>query len=595
MSVLYRQPIVTVLGHVDSGKTTLLDKIRGTAVQLREAGGITQHIGASLFPRETVENICGPLLRKFDFEMVVPGLLVIDTPGHEVFRNLRARGGSASDIAVVVVDLTKGFQPQTHESLQILVDRKVPFLVAANKIDLIHGWKYQGTLSVVESLPKQESAVRSILVDKLYDIIAPLSSYGFEAERFDQVKDFKRTIALVPVSAVTGEGVREVLTVLVGLVQRFMLKKLEVDYSGPARGTILEVSEQIGFGTVLRAIHVDGLLESGYRLAIASRRGPKVRKIRALLLPAPLDEIRDPRKKFKRVERISPASGIIIASPDTEDVYAGSPFYAFDDETDSSEFLEAIEKEISSIRIETDAEGVIIKADTLGSLEALVEYCGRKSVPLRKTDVGPVSRNDVVEASVVKKMDEFRGAILAFNVDTFPDAKAEADLQKVPIFRGDILYRVVDEYADWASRAHARERERLLSSFVFPGKLEILEGFVFRRSEPAIFGVRVDKGRIKPKYPLVRSDGRKVGKIHQVQEKGESIPEASEGMEVAVSVRGIVVGRDVKEGDILYVDVPSPHAKALFTEFYDDLNADERKALEELAKVKRVSDPLFGY
>jgi len=122
---------VAVLGHVDSGKTSLLDKIRGTGVQGREAGGITQHIGASFLPSETIQQMCGQLATKLkNPEQDVPGLLVIDTPGHEVFTNLRTRGGSAADIAILVVDTNRGFQPQTNESLKILQARKVPFVVA---------------------------------------------------------------------------------------------------------------------------------------------------------------------------------------------------------------------------------------------------------------------------------------------------------------------------------------------------------------------------------------------------------------------------------------------------------------------------------
>ncbi len=338
----YRQPIVTMLGHVDSGKTLLLDKIRGTAVQAREAGGITQHIGASLFPKETVVGMCGNSLQHYKFQMVVPGLLIIDTPGHEVFRNLRVRGGSASDISVLVVDITKGFQPQTHESLRILISRKVPFMIAANKVDLIHEWKDQKTLSIEKSMESQSSRSIELLNEKIFDVVAALTTYGFEGERYDRVKDFKKTVAIVPVSAVTGEGVQELLTVLVGLVQRFMLKRFEVDYKGPARGSVLEVSEYPGLGTVLKAIHVDGILRSGYEIALASPDLSLVTGIKAILIPAPLDEIRDPRKKFKHVEEILPASGIIISVSDPADVYAGSPFYAFPKDVDPTPYVEEI-------------------------------------------------------------------------------------------------------------------------------------------------------------------------------------------------------------------------------------------------------------
>jgi translation initiation factor 5B len=527
--------------------------------------------------------------------MRVPGLLIIDTPGHEVFRNLRVRGGSASDISILVVDVMRGFQPQTHESLQILISRKVPFLIAANKVDMIHGWRNQKTLSITASLKAQEEEVKRVLEERISDILYALSTYNFEAERFDRVKDFKRTVAIVPVSAVTGEGIQELLTILVGLTQRFMLKRLEVDYQGPAKGSVLEVTEQVGLGTVLRAIHTDGVLRVGYQVALAHPGGPLVTSVKALLMPAPLEEIRDPRKRLMSVEEVYPASGVIISAPDIEGVYSGSPFYAFPKEVDPAPFLEEIEKEVSAVMIETDMVGVVVKADTLGSLEAIVDYCRSKDILVRMADVGPVSKRDVVEASVVKKMDELKGVLLSFNVPILPDAEEEAERMGIPIFSGDVLYRIVDDYLGWSSEAFLRERRRKLESLVMPGKIEVLKGFIFRRSEPAIFGVRVLKGVIKPKYSLIRADGKKIGVISQIQERGESRGEAGKGMEVAISIRETVVGRDFKEGDILYVDLPANDAKQLLSEFYQDLDGDRKDLLHELVELKRRSDPLWAY
>jgi len=303
-----------VVNGVVAHNTSLLDKIRGTAVQLREAGGITQHIGASMFPPETLREICGPLLEKFGFEIIVPGILVIDTPGHEVFSNLRRRGGSASDIAILVVDITKGFQPQTHESLQILMQRRVPFLVAANKVDLIYGWRPSGTLSILEALRRQSSETLIHLEERLGYIISALNTYRFDADRFDRVRDFRRTVAIVPVSAKTGEGIQELLTILIGLVQKFLINRLEVDINKPGSGTILEVSSEHGLGKVVKAIHIDGTVRVGDTFIAVGRDGIVERRIRSILMPAPLDELRDPRKRFRQVETSYPAAGIIIVA-----------------------------------------------------------------------------------------------------------------------------------------------------------------------------------------------------------------------------------------------------------------------------------------
>jgi len=574
--------------------TTLLDKIRGTAVQVREAGGITQHIGASLFPKETLEEICRPLLKKFNFKVTVPGILVIDTPGHEVFSNLRRRGGSASDIAILVVDINKGFEPQTHESMQILIDRKVPFLVAANKIDLIYGWKPQNTYSILESLSKQDKETLIRIEEKIAYIISALNTYNFNADRFDRVRDFKKTVSIIPISAKTGEGVQELLTILIGLVQRFMLHKLKVDLSKPGYGVILEVSSEYGLGKVIKAIHLDGIIKVGDTLVAGGSNGIVTRKIRSILMPAPLDEIRDPRKRFKNIDISYPAAGIIITAPELDEVYAGSPFYSIGKKGNVNEYINKVIQEISLIKIESDKIGVIIKADTLGSLEAFISQCKRLGIPVRRTDVGPVSKRDIVEADIVKKFDELRGVVLAFNVNILDDAKELADSKGVKIFTGNILYRILEDYQGWILEVYNRRRKTEFEKLVKPGKFMVLEGYIFRRSKPAIFGIRVLGGKIKQKHKVIRGDGKYIGIIHQIQSMGKNIDEAKKDMEVAISIREAVIGKDFNEGDILYIDIPEDHARKLLKDYYSELSEDEREVLDEVISIKRKSNPLWG-
>lgn len=574
--------------------TTLLDKIRGTGVQLREAGGITQHIGASLFPKETLEVMCRPLLKQYRFQLRVPGLLVIDTPGHEVFTNLRRRGGSAADIAILVIDITKGFQPQTHESIQILISRKVPFLIAANKVDLIHGWKPQKTLSILESLKHQNVETKAYMEERIANIIAALSTYKFEADRFDRIRDFKRTVAIIPVSAKTGEGIQELITVLIGLVQKFMLDKLEVDTSKPGQGVILEVTSEVGFGTVLRAIHIDGVIKKGDFLVTMSPDGPVISKIKAILMPAPLDELRDPRKKFSSIDVSYPAAGIIISASDIDNVYAGSPFYSVPTTYNIRPFVESVIKEVSAIRIDTDKIGVIVKADTLGSLEAMVDQCKRKGIPVRKADVGIVSKKDVLDASVVQMKDYIRGVILAFNVSIHEDAIELAKTKQIKIFTGNILYRIIEDYQSWIIQWMENKRKRELEKMILPGKIQVLEGYIFRHSKPAIVGIRVLAGRIKPKYPLINIEGKRIGKIHQIQERGVALSEAKKDMEVAISIREAIVGRHFDEGDILLVDIPEDHVKKLLKEYKGELTLDDIKVINELIEIKRRSNPLWA-
>ena len=583
-----------VVGNIIVHNTTLLDKIRGTAVQLREAGGITQHIGASLFPKKTLEAIAGELLTRYRFELKVPGLLVIDTPGHEVFTNLRRRGGSAADMAILVVDVMKGFEPQTHESIQILISRKVPFLVAANKVDMLYGWKSQPTLSILESLMKQRNEVIYQLEEKIAYIVSALNTYKFDADRFDRIKDFSKTIAIIPLSAKTGEGIRELTTILIGLIQRFMLGQLKVDLNKPGYGVVLEVSKETGLGTVLKAIHLDGVVRVSDTLITAGSEGLIISRIRSLLLPAPLDEIRDPRHKFKSIKESNPASGILVSAPDIGDAYSGAPFYSVTGEVDVSKYEDLVLKEIKAIKIDTEKIGVIVKADTLGSLEAIINHMKRKNIPIRKADVGPISKRDVVEADIVKNIDENRGVVLGFNIGILGDAEEYIQSKKIPVFRGNILYKIIDDYLAWIAEEAFRKRRDMFKSLVRPGKIQILEGFIFRRSKPAIFGVRVLAGVIRQKYSVINNEGRRIGRIHQIQDKGKNIPEAVKDMEVAISIREAVVGKDLYENDILYIDLPEEDARKLSKEFYDMLSTDERDVLHETIMVKRKSNPAWA-
>jgi len=292
-----RQPIVAVLGHVDSGKTSLLDRIRGTGVQGREAGGITQHIGASFLPIETIKEICGILYKKLEqSENKVPGILVIDTPGHEVFTNLRSRGGSAADIAILVVDVNRGFQPQTNESLKILQNRKVPFVVALNKCDQISGWRKSESSFISQVLKEQDASVQADLDQKIYDVVGTLSILGYQSEAFYRVKDYKSEIAIVPISARSGVGIPELLSVLVGLTQQYLSKRLNQEEKDP-RGIVLEIKDEVGLGHTANIILIDGTIKKENSIVVAKRDSVIVIKPKALLLPKPLDEMRDPRDK----------------------------------------------------------------------------------------------------------------------------------------------------------------------------------------------------------------------------------------------------------------------------------------------------------
>jgi len=586
---------VAVLGHVDSGKTSLLDKIRGTGVQAREAGGITQHIGASYLPTETLKTVCGPLFTKMSGEsQEIPGLLVIDTPGHEIFTNLRARGGSAADIAILVIDVNRGFQPQTNESLKILQSRKVPFVIALNKVDMVSGWKKTSTKFISQSVKEQDPSVQTALDELLYNVVGTLSILGYNSEAFYRVKDFTKEVAIVPVSARTGEGMPELLAVLVGLTQQYMQKKLD-QAEKPTRGIVLEVKEEIGLGMTANIILIDGNLRKGDSIVVAKRDSVIITKPKAILLPKPLDEMRDPRDKFRPVNEVVAAAGIKIASPDLEGVLPGSPVYAATNDQQIEEFKKLIESEMKSVFIKTDTKGVILKCDTIGSLEAITDMLKRQNVPVTIADIGPVTRRDVMEALAIKEHDRHLGVLIAFNVRILQDAQEEADTNHIRIFHDQVIYSLIDNYLNWVQEDTANEENAIFQELTPICKFTFLKGYIFRKSNPAVFGVRVDVGLLKQKISIMNSDGRKVGIVHQIQDSGKSINVAKKGQEVAVSIQNVTIGRQISEEEIFFSLPPSHEAKLLLKTFSHKLNPEEFDVLKKIIEIQRNKNPAYGY
>jgi len=586
---------VAVLGHVDSGKTSLLDKIRGTGVQGREAGGITQHIGASFLPTATIKGMCGQLYDKLTkTEHEVPGLLVIDTPGHEVFTNLRTRGGSAADIAILVVDTNRGFQPQTSESLKILQARKVPFVIALNKVDQIPGWRKVDTPYITQAIKQQDQFMQTTIDEQIYNVVGTLSILGYQSEAFYRIQDFSKEIAIVPVSARTGVGIPELLTVLVGLTQQYLQKRLTQEEK-PSRGIILEVNDEVGLGTTANMILIDGQMKKGDSVIVAKRDSVIVTKPKAILLPKPLDEMRDPRDKFKPVSQVEAAAGIKIASPDLEGVLPGSTVYVTSDESKIEEFKKIIESEMKSVFVSTETNGVIIRCDTIGSLEALTEMLRRAQVPIAKADIGPVTRRDVMEAKVVKDNDRHLGVVLAFNVKIFPDAQEEAENNHIKIFSDKVIYSLIDNYTNWVTEDSANEDDAIFGEITPICKFTFLKGYIFRNSNPAVFGIRVDVGKVRQKIPIMNKQGRKIGVVHQLQDGKKSISIATQGQEVACSIQDVMIGRQILEEDVFYSLPKSSEAKLLIERFSHKLSSEEQTVLNEILEIQRKSDAAYGY
>ena len=575
-----RQPILSVLGHVDSGKTTLLDNIRESKIVEGEAGGITQMIGATEIPLNTVENVCGDLLQQLDTDLTIPGLLFIDTPGHAAFSSLRKRGGSISDIAVLVIDVEEGVQPQTEEAIKILKDSQTPFVIAFNKIDMIPGWKTEDEC-FSRNLKNQSESIKQKLDEEIYELMADLNDYGFVIDRFDRVDNFTEKIGVVPISAKTGEGLPELLMVVSGLAQNYLSDQLEVE-EGDGKATVLEVSEQKGFGKTIDVIHYDGMIRKNDKLVFGTAEGPEVTDIRALLKPRPLKEIRLD-KQYEEVEQVSPASGIKIAGKDLSNVVSGAPVRTG---TDIEKLKEEVRKELETSDYDIQTSGVIVKADSLGSLEALMREIDEMDIRVQKAEVGPIRKSDIIE---VENEEPVERAILSFNSAATDEAEQLAESKDIRIFQSSVIYEILDDYSKWKKEAEEERRMESLANVSRPAEIRTLQDHVFRSSNPVVIGMTVVEGVLN-QGSLMTEDGEKVGRIKSIQDDNESLDKAEKGDQVALSIANASLERDFEAGDHLYVDINSEDYRKL-QHLEDLLSKGEKKALEKIVEIKDSVDP----
>ncbi|MFH1510880.1 MAG: translation initiation factor IF-2 [Candidatus Woesearchaeota archaeon] len=582
-----RSPICTVLGHVDHGKSKLLDRIRGSAIVEAEAGGITQAIGASFIPLDVIRKICGSLLDSLKVTITIPGLLFIDTPGHAAFTSLRRRGGALADIAVLVVDLNEGFMPQTKEAVEILKASKTPFIVAANKVDLLPGWQDKSE-TLIENIRQQYSGVQEALDKRLYEIVGSLANFQINAERLDRVEDFTKQVVIIPVSAKFGAGIPEVLMILTGLAQRYLETCLKCDVDGPAKASILEVKEEKGFGCTVDVIIYDGTLKVNDTIVIGGIDRPVVAKVKALLEPMPLQEMRDKKAKFQKVKHVVAATGVKIAGPGLDGVVAGMPLQVATLQN-LEEVKREVQLEVKEALVESDAEGVIVKSDTLGSLEALSKLLREKGVMIRKAAVGNITKKDLAEAESNFEKDPLLAVVLGFNVKD----ESGICMDHAKVITSDIIYKLIEDLEVWQSLVVKSQESAELGNLIRPAKFMIMKGYVFRQNNPAVVGVDVELGTVRSGMPVMNSDGKLLTRIKSIQADQETVDKAERGKQVAVAMDNVTVGRQIHEGDVLYSSVPEEDFRKL-KEYKKLLSDDEKGCLREIATIMRRSSPVWG-
>ncbi|PPQ81088.1 hypothetical protein CVT25_014551 [Psilocybe cyanescens] len=585
-----RSPICCILGHVDTGKTKLLDKIRQTNVQEGEAGGITQQIGATYFPVDAIKTKTAVLNRENQQEYKIPGLLVIDTPGHESFTNLRSRGSSLCNIAILVVDIMHGLEAQTLESLRLLRDRKTPFIVALNKIDRIYGWDPTPDGAFQESLAKQSRTVQREFEDRVAKTVVAFAEEGLNACLYYDNKNLGRNVSLVPTSAITGEGVPDMIMLLVNLTQQRMSDRLM--YLSELECTVLEVKVIEGLGTTIDVVLSNGILREGDRIVVCGLNGPIVTQVRALLTPQPLRELRI-KSAYVHHKEVKAALGVKITAPDLEKAIAGSRLLVVGPDDDEDELKEEVMSDLTTLfeNIDKSGRGVCVQASTLGSLEALLDFLKSSKIPVSGINIGPVFKRDVMRSATMLEKAKELACILCFDVPVDKEAERLADEMGIRLFRADIIYHLFDAFKAYNAEITEAKRKDAAPQAVWPCRLKVIAAFCKR--DPIILGVDILDGTLRIGTPLcvVKIDpvtGKKdiidLGKITSLEINHKTfdiVKKSQAGAGVAVKIEHAVYqsakmfGRHFDEKDEILSHITRQSIDVLKTSFKADVSNEE--------------------
>jgi len=576
-----RQPIVTVAGHVDHGKTSILDKIRGTSIQTGEAGGITQKISFTTLPKENIAQRAQTILDKFKIPLEIPGLLFIDTPGHAAFTNMRKHGGSLADIAVLVIDINDGIKPQTAEVLQILKAAHTPFIIALNKIDNISGWQTSPDLLSLNSLERQALNVKTNFEEKFYTIIGSLHSHGITADMYSKIDDFTKSVAIVPCSARTGEGISEILAMITALSQKYLKDKISC--KDQAKGVVLEV-KKTKIGNFLEIILYDGCLKITDEIAIASLDNePITTKIRTMQEALPLN------KGYATVKEASAATGLKLQIISKEEVFPGMPIQVITLENTLEKITQTFSKEISE-EIQTQNTGIIAKADSLGSLQALLVLLKQSGIPVLKASIGPISKKDVYSCNAIQEEED--KIIIGFNVTPLEEIENLDETKKIKIITSEIVYKIIEDLEKYKQEKIAEIERKKLNELPTICKLKVLD-FCFRNTSPAVFGVKVEAGTLKAHERFINREDKKIGQVKEIQHEKKSTNKIESGKEVAVSMPGVNFERQLTIGENLYTNLAESQFRK-FKEHKNLLSSEEKSILQEIAQIKRRDNTTWG-
>ncbi len=590
-----RSVISCIMGHVDTGKTSILDKIRGTNVQNGEAGGITQQIGATFIPKETLENKTSLFVKNYDVK--IPGLLMIDTPGHEAFGNLRQRGSSLCDVAIVVIDLVHGLEPQTIQSINMLKESGTEFIFALNKIDRLYGWVIDLNKSIQDNILAQDTNTQSEFYSRLEKIIVQINQLGFNAKLYWDNDSIEDTISICPTSAKTGEGLQDLLYCLISYSQTYLENKIiETD---EFKCTVLESTITEGYGTTIDAILISGSLEQHDRIILSTNTDkPLQTTVKTILTPPPNKESRV-KTELVHHNKITGAIGIKIVANNIDGVLPGTPVLKITSKDSRDDLIaQALLESENNNKIELDKQGVAIHASTLGSLEALVQFLRHECnppIPISQINIGKVMKKDVIKTSIsTEKLDKEFNVILAFNVEVDKDAQDEADKLGTKIFTAEIIYHLFDKFTKYKEELFIKRKEEVKINATYPCVLKILPECIFNKKNPLVFGVEVLDGKLNLGTPLiVHSTNTFVGKVIGIQHDRKDVEFAKKGSSVCIKVENeenptIYFGRHFDEKSELYSKITRESIDLIKLYFKDDISKDDIKLLAKMKKLFNI-------
>ena len=594
----FRSVISVILGHVDTGKTTFLDKLRGTSIQSKEAGGITQHIGATYFPKEYLETKISESDWLINMPINIPGLIIIDTPGHEAFKNLRNRGSSLCDIAIVIIDLVHGLEQQTKESINILKEGNCKFIFVLNKIDRLYGWKTHLELDIKTNIASQNINTIDEFKSRLDKIIVQIMELGLNAKLYWENDSIEDTINIIPISAISGEGIPDLLSNLITYSENYLTSNITI--SDNFKCTVMESSQINGYGLSIDAILISGKLSQGDKIIISTSSGPVETIVKNILTSPPNNDSRI-KSEYIQHKSIDGAIAVKLVANDIDKILSGTPIFKLTDTNISSkqEIIKLTKESINqSQKIKLDNEGIIIHSSTLGSLEALIQFLRYECKPpilISQANIGPITKKDVVKTFIsTKRLEKEYNTILGFDVEIDKEAQIEADKCGTKIFTAEIIYHLFDKFIKYKEQLIKIKKDEVRPNTVFPCILKILPNCIYNKKNPLIFGVDILEGNLHLGTPLIIPSTKTfIGKVTSIQNDHKDITIGKKGTSVCIKVENsenplINYGKQFTHELNLYSKISKESNNLLNTYFKDELLKDDNELLLEMKKIFKI-------